>query len=401
MYEEYEEKNIEEMETASKTVHKKRRSKKRMLISKRMAAGTLLLSILLSSGFGFGGGLLASRMQPSLGLPNSGMPVAIDLEPATGITQQDDGTLSVSDIAKLTANTVVEIRTETVSTDSFFGQFVSEGAGSGVILTQDGYIATNNHVINNASKITVITSNQKRYTARLIGSDARTDVAVLKIDETGLQPAIFGDSDKLEVGDPAVAIGNPLGQLGGTVTDGIISALDREIKVQGKSMNLLQTNAAINPGNSGGGLFNSKGELIGIVVAKSAGSGVEGLGFAIPSNDAKPVVKSLMDYGYVKGRVYLGVTMVDIDSVQTAMRYGVDQTGVYVKEVLSGSNAEKGGMQPGDRIMALGDKEILTASQVSAELESYKVGDTIQVTITREGTVKTLSIKIQEYNPQQ
>lgn len=401
MYEEYEEKNIEEMETASKTVHKKRRSKKRMLISKRMAAGTLLLSILLSSGFGFGGGLLASRMQPSLGLPNSGMPVAIDLEPATGITQQDDGTLSVSDIAKLTANTVVEIRTETVSTDSFFGQFVSEGAGSGVILTQDGYIATNNHVINNASKITVITSNQKRYTARLIGSDARTDVAVLKIDETGLQPAIFGDSDKLEVGDPAVAIGNPLGQLGGTVTDGIISALDREIKVQGKSMNLLQTNAAINPGNSGGGLFNSKGELIGIVVAKSAGSGVEGLGFAIPSNDAKPVVKSLMDYGYVKGRVYLGVTMVDIDSVQTAMRYGVDQTGVYVKEVLSGSNAEKGGMKPGDRIMALGDKEILTASQVSAELEAYKVGDTIQVTITREGTVKTLSIKIQEYNPQQ
>lgn len=401
MYEEYEEKNIEGMETASKTVHRKRRSKKRMLISKRMAAGTLLLSILLSSGFGFGGGLLASRMQPSLGLPNSGTPVAIDLDQANGITQQDDGTLSVSDIAKLTANTVVEIRTETVSTDSFFGQFVSEGAGSGVILTQDGYIATNNHVINNASKITVITSNQKRYTARLIGSDARTDVAVLKIDETGLQPAIFGDSDKLEVGDPAVAIGNPLGQLGGTVTDGIISALDREIKVQGKSMNLLQTNAAINPGNSGGGLFNSKGELIGIVVAKSAGSGVEGLGFAIPSNDAKPVVKSLMDYGYVKGRVYLGVTMVDIDSVQTAMRYGVDQTGVYVKEVLSGSNAEKGGMQPGDRIMALGDKEILTASQVSAELESYKVGDTIQVTITREGTVKTLSIKIQEYNPQQ
>lgn len=401
MYEEYEEKNIEGMETASKTVHRKRRSKKRMLISKRMAAGTLLLSILLSSGFGFGGGILASRMQPSLGLPNSGTPVAIDLDQANGITQQDDGTLSVSDIAKLTANTVVEIRTETVSTDSFFGQFVSEGAGSGVILTQDGYIATNNHVINNASKITVITSNQKRYTARLIGSDARTDVAVLKIDETGLQPAIFGDSDKLEVGDPAVAIGNPLGQLGGTVTDGIISALDREIKVQGKSMNLLQTNAAINPGNSGGGLFNSKGELIGIVVAKSAGSGVEGLGFAIPSNDAKPVVKSLMDYGYVKGRVYLGVTMVDIDSVQTAMRYGVDQTGVYVKEVLSGSNAEKGGMQPGDRIMALGDKEILTASQVSAELESYKVGDTIQVTITREGTVKTLSIKIQEYNPQQ
>lgn len=401
MYEEYEEKNIEGIETTSKPVHRKRRSKKRMLISKRMAAGTLLLSILLSSVFGFGGGLLASRLQPSLGLPNSGTPVAIDLDQANEIKQQDDGTLSVSDIAKLTAHTVVEIRTETVSTDSFFGQFVSEGAGSGVILTQDGYIATNNHVINNASKITVITSNQKRYTAKLIGSDARTDVAVLKINETGLQPAIFGDSDKIEVGDPAVAIGNPLGQLGGTVTDGIISALDREITVQGKSMNLLQTNAAINPGNSGGGLFNSKGELIGIVVAKSAGSGVEGLGFAIPSNDAKPVVKSLMDYGYVKGRVYLGVTMVDIDSVQTAMRYGVDQTGVYVKEVLSGSNAEKGGMQPGDRIMALGDKEILTASQVSAELESYKVGDTIQVTITREGTVKTLSIKIQEYNPQQ
>lgn len=378
---------------------KAKRKPKQIMITRRMAAMTIILSVLFSSAFGFAGGMLSERFYPSQGIQNSGTPVSIDLNEDADTVTGTQGSLTVAEIAALTSDSVVEIRTETVTTDNFFGQFVSEGAGSGVIVTQDGYIVTNNHVINNASKITVILKNQKTYDADLIGTDSKTDVAVLKIDENGLQPAIFGDSDQLKVGDMSVAIGNPLGQLGGTVTDGIISSLDREITVEGKSMNLLQTNAAINPGNSGGGLFNNKGELIGIVVAKSAGSGVEGLGFAIPSNDAKPVMKSLMDYGFVKGRVFLGVTLVDVDNVQTARMYGVEQTGVYIKDVTDGSNAKKGGLNPGDRIMAVGDKEILSASQVSTELEAYEVGDTVEVTITRDGTVKTLSIKITEYNP--
>ena len=185
----------------------------------------------------------------------------------TSSSSSSDSSLSISDVAAVASNSVVEITTETVMMGTRMGQFVSEGAGSGVIITSDGYILTNNHVIDGASKITVRLKDGTSYNGVVVGLDEKTDLAVIKVDASDLQPAVFGDSSSLTVGETAVAIGNPLGQLGGTVTSGIISALDREISIDGETMTLLQTSAAINPGNSGGGLFNSYGELIGIVNA--------------------------------------------------------------------------------------------------------------------------------------
>ena len=224
------------------------------------------------------------------------------------------------------------------------------GAGSGVIISEDGYLITNNHVINGASTIQVRTSDGTTYDAVLVGTDSKTDVAVLKINASGLRPVTFGDSDNLNVGETAVAIGNPLGELGGTVTNGIISAKDRSITLDNQQMTLLQTNAAINPGNSGGGLFNSRGELIGMVVAKSSGSDVEGLGFAIPSNLVSKIAQELIANGYVTGRPALGVTVLSIENAQTAMQYGVSSLGVYITDVESGSAADKAGLQAGDRM---------------------------------------------------
>lgn len=177
---------------------------------------------------------------------------------------------------------MVEVTTEAVTTNAFFGQYVQSGAGSGVIITEDGYIITNNHVVSGASQVTVRTSDGTEYPATVVGADSKTDIAVLKIEATGLTPAVVGDSDSLQVGEFTLAVGNPLGELGGTVTDGIISALDREVTVENQTMNLLQTNAAVSPGNSGGGLFNERGELIGIVNAKSSGQNAEGLGLRDP-----------------------------------------------------------------------------------------------------------------------
>ena len=177
---------------------------------------------------------------------------------------------------------MVAITTESVATDSWLRQYVTEGAGSGVIISEDGYIVTNNHVIDGASNIKVTLNDGTQVAAELISTDAQTDLAVIKIDKAGLPPVAFGDSAALNVGDLAVAIGNPLGTLAGSATEGIISGLEREITIDGRTMKLIQTSAAINPGNSGGGLFDQYGNLIGIVVAKSAGSEVEGLGFVIP-----------------------------------------------------------------------------------------------------------------------
>ena len=284
----------------------------------------------------------------------------------------------------------------TVSTDRWMQQVVSEGAGSGVILSQDGKIVTNNHVIEGASTITVRLRSGETYPATLIGTDSETDVALLKIDATGLTPATLGDSDTLKVGEPAIAIGNPLGQLGGTVTDGIISALNRDITLDGETMNLLQTNAAINPGNSGGGLFNAQGELIGIVVAKSSGTGVEGLGFAIPINQVKSVVAELETNGYVTGRAAMGVSLVDIQDAQTAMAYRVDRAGVYVLAVNDGSAAQKAGIQAGDCIVSVDGTEISDASSLTALIESHSVGDTISVSVLRNGQTLTLPVTLGE-----
>lgn len=327
-------------------------------------------------------------------------------EPAGGVqTGYTGGILSSQEIAALAAPSVVEIRTEEVSNSSWFGQYIQSGAGSGVILSEDGTIVTNDHVVEGATRITVTTKDGKEYDATVIGTDSKTDVAVIKIEADGLTPAILGDSDGLAVGEYAMAIGNPLGELGGTVTDGMISALSREVTINGETMTLLQTNAAINPGNSGGGLFNGRGELVGLVNAKSGSSGsstsIEGLGFAIPINTVKNSVQELLEYGYVRGRAALGVTLVDIDNMQDAFQYRVSRLGVYVYGVTEGGASEAAGVKVGDRVISIGDVAVESTADVKSQLNNHSVGDVIQMQVIRDGRTLTLEITLEEYKPVQ
>lgn len=308
----------------------------------------------------------------------------------------DGEALTVEQVAELASKSVVEITTESLTTGNRMQQYVSTGAGSGVIISADGYIVTNNHVIADSTKITVTLKDGTQHQATLVGTDPKTDIAVIKITATGLSPATLGSSSSLKVGQEAIAIGNPLGQLGGTVTTGIISALDREITIDGEVMNLLQTNAAINPGNSGGGLFNNKGELIGVVNAKSSGSDVEGLGFAIPVDTAKPIIESLIKNGYVEGRVELGLSLMDIEDELTAMMYRVNSTGVYVLSVEPSSSAANAGLQAGDKIITFDNAQIKSSTEIAALLDKHAVGDQIAVTVERGGRQGSVTITLQE-----
>lgn len=230
--------------------------------------------------------------------------------------------LDAASVAAAASDSVVEITTESVQTGSYFNQYVATGAGSGVIISADGYIVTNDHVISGANSIAVRLHDGTTLDAALVATDAKTDLAVIRVQAQGLIPATLGTSADLVVGQPVVAIGNPLGRLGGTVTDGIISAKDRVISIDGEHMTLLQTNAAVNPGNSGGGLFDAQARLVGVVNSKSSGSDVEGLGFAIPIDTARPVIEQLITQGYVSGRPSLGMELVELTSYRSAIFAG-------------------------------------------------------------------------------
>ncbi len=301
--------------------------------------------------------------------------------------------LSIQEIIAKNENSVVAISTESVSTDIWLRQYVTQGAGSGVIYSEDGYIITNNHVIEGASTIKVTLHDGSVFDATLVATDEQTDIAVIKIDQTGLTPVTIGTAEELCVGDLVVAIGNPLGTLSGTATDGIISALEREITIDGKTMSLIQTSASINPGNSGGGLFNQYGHLIGIVVAKSSGSDVEGLGFAIPCDKVADVAKSLIENGYVAGRPAAGITIVDLTDAQTAMQYGVSITGVYIQEV-TGENAQKAGLKAGDLIYYVDDTKITSSAVLLSEIQSHEIGDTVTFTVVRENEMKKIKVEL-------
>lgn len=381
--------------------------------NKRNLAIMATATLFLSSSLGFTGGYLASQYyyqnqllpaeQSSISgvtpaLPAAVSPISSDSKHLAQTASQ--GGMSVAEIANLAATSVVEIRTEVAVSGLRSRSFVTEGAGSGVIVSADGKIVTNNHVIEGAQKISVILKDGSNYAATLIATDAESDVALIKIEATGLAPAMLGDSSSLAVGDLAVAIGNPLGELGGTVTDGIISALDREITLDGETMNLLQTNAAINPGNSGGGLFNASGQLIGIVVAKSSGTGVEGLGFAIPINDVKTIMTDLERYGAVQGRVKLGVTLLDINSDELVSMYRVSEQGVYILKVDDNGNAARAGLASGDRIAAIDGQAVTETADVADVLKQAKAGQTLSVEIIRDGKTQTLDIALQASQPQ-
>lgn len=320
-----------------------------------------------------------------------------DSSPSQITTVSSSGSsMTLQQAAAKATPSVVEINVEeTGMTSGFFSQpYTAMGAGSGVIISADGYIVTNNHVVENASKITVTTYDGKEYEAELVGTDAKSDIGVIKVDAEGLTPATIGDSSKLQVGDTAIVIGNPLGTLGGTVTSGIISATSREVVIGKESMDLIQTNAAINSGNSGGGMFDGNGNLVGVVNSKdsgmtSSGTIIEGLGFAIPVNTAMDVAQQLIENGEVTNRATLGVYLQEL-----SQDYNGYEAGLYIVDIIKGSGAERAGLKPYDRIVKANDTDITSYSVLTQVIRKCKPGDVMNLTIIREGEQMELSITL-------
>lgn len=362
--------------------------------------------IVLSGFAGFGGAMIAGSISGSgssgtgsTGGSGSGGSSGSGITNVAIVTSDSDRTAYVgtpAEVAAAVKDTVVEITTEIVTTSSYFGQYITSGAGSGVIINSDGYIITNYHVIESATSITVRTTDGTEYKASVVGSDEDADIAVLKVDATGLLAAKLGNSSSLVVGEQVLAIGNPLGKLGGSVTVGYISALDREITVDGKKMTLLQTDTSINPGNSGGGLFNLAGELVGVVNAKSSGSGIEGLGFAIPIDSVSDTIEQLLEYGYVRGKAFLGIKTMDVSSLSAYLYYsGYTNTGVYI----TSSNLNTA-LKSMDRVISIDGKEIQTTSDINTVLAEHAVGDTLTVTVARGGKTVDVTVTCYEKTPE-
>ena len=380
--------------------------KKKKFNGKRVARSAVAL--VLAAAMGFAGGFVGAKFGGSGKVviqqvaPSSTADSASGSDSSITAASSSGSSLTTEQVADLVSPSVVVITTEQVvySQWSWYGQNqVESGAGSGVIISSDGYILTCAHVVDGASNITV-TINDKDYTATLVGEDTTSDIAVIKIDANGLTPATVGDSDSLKVGQNVMAVGNPLGELGGTVTGGMISALNRSVTIQGSSsvntMSLIQMDASVSPGNSGGGLFNMNGELVGIVNAKSSSSDAEGLGFAIPINDAIKVAQELLENGYVTGRPYLGITYLAVTDAQTASQLGVNAYGVYVVEVVKGGPAEKAGLQAGDRIVSVDGTEIASKDDLGTLMQKHTAGDTLSITIARDGQMQTVNVTLGE-----
>ena len=278
------------------------------------------------------------------------------------------------------------------------------GSGSGVILSEDGYILTNNHVISSADSSSFyqvsdaksvkvkIYGDDTEYDAEIIGADSQTDLAVLKIDKTGLTPAELGDSSSVQIGEFVLAIGNPY-ELDYSVTAGIISALNREMTVENTTYNVIQADCAINSGNSGGALVNSKGQVIGITTLKLAGDGIEGVSFAIPVNDTVPIYKELIEKGKIS-RPFVGISGIDLDEA-TAIRNGLTK-GIYVDSVVSGSGAEDAGIMAGDVIVSFDGKDVSTMDELNAIKNTKNIGDKVEVKLYRKSELKTVTITLKE-----
>ena len=340
----------------------------------------------------------------------------------------NEDSLTIPEIAKKCGTSVVAIETETKVVyntydnnyynpfGGMFGygygnrggrggtqEYTQTAAGSGIIISEDGYVLTNNHVISGADKITVYVnsgdgSEEQSYEATLVGSSESNDIAVLKIDATGLNAATFGDSDQIEVGELAVAIGNPMGQVHGSVTAGIISAVEQELTIDDVTINAIQTDAAINPGNSGGALFDSYGNVIGIVYAKSSSVSIEGIGYAIPVNNIKDLVAQMInDPDSVKdqtkgSQIMLGITIRDITE-DMSKQYSMP-VGVYITEVSSMSAAERAGLQKGDIITEFAGETVTSADDLNAIKAKQTSGDTVSVKIDRNGKTLTLDLVV-------
>lgn len=382
-----------------------------VIVKKSRPLLTALLAGVVGLASGFGGGYLAFRTFAPKTEEVPGFideaeqetvdtPVEEETQTAqTPVITVPSGEMSIRDIAAKAQPSVVEIVVEIEQTGygfGFFGQqsYRSQAAGSGVIISDDGYIITNNHVIEDALSITVTLYDGTTYPAEMIGTDEKTDIGVIKIDAHNLTAAEIGDSSLIQTGDTAIVIGNPLGTLGGTVTNGIVSATNREVTIDNETYELIQTNAAINSGNSGGGLFDGQGRLIGVVNSKdsgytSSGTIIEGLGFAIPINTAMDVAEQLIEYGYVADRATLGVYI----QVLT-QPYGEYSEGLYITDVIKGSGAEAAGLKSYDKILSADGTKISSYQDLSNFLKKKKAGDTITLQIERDGHERSVDVTL-------
>ena len=323
----------------------------------------------------------------------SGRPVTeVELVTVDGKTEMTDAEVYAANV-----NSVVSINVTGTSGTNFFGQPVqTASAGSGFVLTKDGFIVTNYHVVKNAETVKVTLYNGDEYEAKYVGGDEDYDIAVIKVEASELQPVILGDSAGLNVGDHVLAIGNPLGERTFSMSGGMDSSVDRAINVKGTPFNMIQTDASINSGNSGGPLFNSYGEVVGIVSAKYSSSGggasVEGLGFAIPMNDVVAMIQDIMTNGYITNKPYLGITGGTMTEEMAAQyRYDIS-TGVFVYSVEEGGAAADAGLKMGDVIIKVDDHEIGSMEDLTVVKKQYAAGDTVTLTIYREGSETTVEL---------
>ena len=332
----------------------------------------------------------------------------VSSRPATQVAlKQVDGKTAMTDaeVYAANANSVVSINVTGTSGTNFFGQPVqTASAGSGFVLTKDGYIVTNYHVVKDADTVKVTMYNGDTYDAKYIGGDEDYDIAVIKVEAADLQPVTLGNSDNLNVGDHVLAVGNPLGELTFSMSGGMVSCVNRAINVDGTPFNMIQTDASINPGHSGGPLFNQYGEVVGIVSAKYSSyssESVEGLGFAIPINDVIAMIQDIMTNGYVTNKPYLGITGGTMTS-QMAAQYRYDVTeGVFVYSVEEGSAAAQAGLKMGDVILKVDDTEIESMEDLTAVKKQYSAGDTVSLTIYREGQETTVELTWGSVPPEQ
>lgn len=386
-------------------VRRKRKERKKRNVSVFTTAVAVALTAVLS----VSGAILVPRVydrtltDPSAPSTSPGAAIVANSTSDTA----DKKALTVPEIVDKVGPAVVGIVNKTTYTSygnifGFYGgqqqQEVEKSSGSGVVISSDGYIVTNNHVIEGASELIVILNTGDEYSAKIIGSDSNTDIAVIKIDAEGLVHATLGESSALRVGETAIAIGNPLGQeFAGTTTQGIISGLNRNVTIDNKQLTLIQTDASINPGNSGGALVNAYGEVIGINTAKISSSTLEGLGFAIPIDEAKPVIQDLIDNGYVTGRPIIGIGGRAVTK-SDAEAYGL-KVGVYVSSMTPDSPAHMAGVKIGDIIVECNDQKVETVEDINKIKNKFSPGDEITVKVYRQGDYKKITLILGEDIP--
>ena len=384
--------NYEDYQAHQPQEQKKNKKNRGLKIFAGILGGIALVGVLTLAGFGVASLVQNSKTSEGTTAPEEVAPPTVETpakehnltltdRPAEEKEIVSGGKLTIPQRAEKVKASVVGIVNYQQASGSMYTTGSSEG--SGIIMSEDGYIITNAHVIEGAVGLKVVLTDGTEYAAQIVGSDSKTDLAVIKVEATGLTPAEFGNSDQLEVGEQLIAVGNPTGlQLGGTLTVGYVSALNR--KIDDSDMNFVQTDAAINPGNSGGALANEYGQVIGINSAKIGGTNIEGLGFAIAINDAQPIIDDLINYGYVKGRVKIGITVQDMDRFMAA--YSNAPQGVLVMGIDNNTPAATSGLVPGDIITSIDGQTITGTDDLSAILETKSPGDTIVLGIFRRTT---------------